>query len=323
MRMILSGLCGLFLILSACGDSAKSLAEISVVPLYEEIYQYNTLDSIRQREFIERDSIALKAFMTVVSGEPFDAGLVESWAASRAVEVFTPIVDSVYRRESPLQESLGNILATAKSEQILLPHRRYAEIVYGRPESILFVDSVMLVALNHYLGADFEGYSHLPSYMRLVKTPEMLPFDVAEALVATSYPYQHSDESTVLSRLLYEGALAYARRELVGKPDISTALGYTPEQYAWLEDNEKGLWNALVSKGLIFDTSGRLASRLVDPSPSTSDLIAGAPGRAGRYIGYKLVCSYLKRHKGTPLSRLLSPDFYANPAILSEISYNP
>lgn len=323
MRMILSGLCGLLLICAACGNSDVKPAEVSVVPLYEEIYQYNTLDSMRRRDFMKRDSAVLEAFMAVVSGEPFNAGLLESWSASRAVEVFTPLVDSVYKHGSPLQMALGRILAVAESENIELPHRLYAEVVYGRPESILFVDSVMLVALNHYLGADFDGYSHLPSYMRLVKTPQMLPFDVAEALVATSYPYQYSDESTVLSRLLYEGVIAHLRCKLVGKPDIALALGYTPEQYEWLERNEKGLWNALVSKGLVFDTSDRLASRLVDPSPSTSDLIAGSPGRAGRYIGYKLVESYLRRNKGTALSSLLSPAFYANPAVLAEISYNP
>ena len=284
MRMNLSVLCGIALICASCGERAVEPVDVAVVPLYKEIYNYPGLDSLHQASFLHRDSVVLRSFMAVVSGEPFDAGVVESWASSRAVEVFTPLVDSV-------QEALGNILARAEAEHIGLPSRQYAEVVYGRPESVLFVDSVMFVALNHYLGADFEGYSHLPSYMRLVKTPDMLPFDVAEAIVATSYPYQYSERSTVLGRLLYEGALTYAKRKLVGSSDVPMALGYTAEQYEWLESNEKGLWEALVSKGLLFDTAERTASRLVDPAPSTPEL--------------------------------LPPEFYSDPAVLSKISYNP
>ncbi len=323
MRMNLSVLCGIALICASCGERAVEPVDVAVVPLYKEIYNYPGLDSLHQASFLHRDSVVLRSFMAVVSGEPFDAGVVESWASSRAVEVFTPLVDSVYKDESPLQKALGNILARAEAEHIGLPSRQYAEVVYGRPESVLFVDSVMFVALNHYLGADFEGYSHLPSYMRLVKTPDMLPFDVAEAIVATSYPYQYSERSTVLGRLLYEGALTYAKRKLVGSSDVPMALGYTAEQYEWLESNEKGLWEALVSKGLLFDTAERTASRLVDPAPSTPELLPGSPGRVGRYIGYKLVESYLRRHGRVALSDLLSPEFYSDPAVLSKISYNP
>jgi len=307
----------------SCGKHGAEPHSVDVAPLYDEIQKFPMLDSADQQCVIQKYSVELEAFMKVVSGEPFNVGSVESWASSRAVEVFTPLVDSVFKNDSPSEVALSRILANAEENALELPRLRYAEIVYGRPESVLFVDSVMLIALNHYLGANFDGYSHLPAYMRLLKTPEMLPYDLAEALVATSYPYDNQAGATLLSRLLYEGALVHAKLALVDRSEAAPALGYTDEQLGWLEDNEKELWNNLVSKGLLFDTSESAASRLVSPAPSTHDLIPGSPGRAGRYIGYKMVQSYLRHHDGTSVSFLLSSAFYADSSVLEEVSYNP
>lgn len=324
MKVYLYALIGLVLTAASCRRQSERTATVDVVPLYDDIYGFSRLDTATQDEIIRADSVAMKAFMTVVSGEPLDRGLVEMWSSSRAVEVFTPLVDSVFRRKPVIAPVLSKILANADCKGLIIPERHYAEVVYGRPESILFVDSVMLVALNHYLGADFEGYSHLPAYMRLVKNKEMLPYDMAEALVATSYPFDGATGSTTLSRLLYEGALGYVKEILVPESETAAALGFTSEQYRWLQKNEKGLWRALVSKGLLFDTSESTASRLVDPAPACSDLFPEAPGRTGRYIGYRMLRSYLKkRNDDIQLEYLLSPEFYNDKNILSEISYNP
>lgn len=324
MKVYLYALICLFLTAVSACRRPDGNPTVDVVPLYEDIYGFNRLDTAAQLELMCADSVELAAFMTVVSGEPLDRGLVEMWASSRAVEVFTPLVDSVFEQKPVVAPVLSKILDNAAREGIVLPERHYAEVVYGRPESILFVDSVMLVALNHYLGADFEGYSHLPAYMRLVKNREMIPYDMAEALVATAYPFEEGAEPTTLSRLLYEGALAYIKELLVPDSNTELALGFTPEQYHWLQKNEKGLWHALVSKGLLFDTSESSASRLVDPAPACPDLYPEAPGRTGRYIGYRMLRSYLKKRKGNVRpDYLLSPEFYNDKNILTEISYNP
>lgn len=324
MKMSKWGLALLLPLLAACSGSGADPVEVCVVPLYEGIAKYASMDSIERRAFIEADSIELSAFINVVNGEEMNEETVGSWASSRAVEVFTPLVDSVFGSSRMTKKYIGRILGEARDAGLDIPRRRYAEVVYGRPESVLFVDSVMLIAMNHYLGSDFAGYSHLPLYMRLVKTPDMLPYDLAEALVATSCPYEEREDATVLSRILYEGALAYARTTLTGDNNPQKALGYTPEQYRWLRDNEENLWESLVAKGLLFDTSQSTASRLVDPAPSVPELMPGAPGRAGRFIGYRMVLSYLDNKNGERnLAYLLSPSFYHNPAILSSISYNP
>jgi len=243
---------------------------------------------------------------------------------SPASTVFIPLVDSVFPDISPLRQTLRDILGRAADIGLSIPKRRYATVVYGRPQSILFVDSTMLIALNHYLGEEFPGYSHLPAYIRATKNASMLTADIAEALVATAYPYSAPAGTPAIARLIYEGALAHTKMALTGTAAApETALGYDISQYQWLEQNETSLWRTLVEKQLLYDTSEGTTDRLVAPSPATSILGPGTPGRAGRFIGWKIVESYLRRNPATPADSLLSPAFYTSPSVLRQSGYNP
>ena len=292
-----------------------------VVPVYKDMAVFALLDSTARDAVLEKDSTEIKAFLSTVSEQPFSPQLVEAWSTSLPVEMFTPKVDSIFPSVEPLARDLGNILARADAAGLKLPERKYAAVVYGRPESVLFVDDIMLIALNHYLGADFEGYSHWPSFIRVGKTPQMLPYDLAEAMIGTSYPYESQEDATVLDRMLYEGALAHAKIRLAADGNEAMALGYLPEQWQWLEENEKELWNTAVKHQLIFDTSEQTSQRLFAPSPATTLLAPMCPGRAGRYLGYKIVESYLAKHPDAALPFLLSRDFYASPSSLELSAY--
>ena len=272
-----------------------------------------------QAEVSVPDSILpeYEAFMKVVGA---DASAPEQWAASPVVKVFTPDVDSVFTSLKPLEAALGGILARAPAEGVELPRRRYAAVVWGRPESIMFCDSVMLIALNHYLGADYAGYTGMPVYRRASKTPERLPLDVAEALLGTQYPYEPSQDATVLSRLLYEGAQAALRMRVAACSAVD-ALGYTDQEYALLSDHESELWQMLVGRGLLYSTLPSDADRLVEAAPSTAILAQQAPGRAGRFIGYRIVEAYLSSHPGVSPVELLAPAFYRSESALRESGY--
>lgn len=253
-----------------------------------------------------------------------DAATLRTWSTGPAVAIFGPAVDSVFPDVTPIERQLGYILDRAADEQLGLPQRHYAAVVWGNLKSMVTTDSVMLIALNHYLGEDYEGYNNRlwPAYKRIEKTPARMPYDIAEALVATQYPYDGGDNPTALSRMLYEGALATARLRLVEGATPASALGYTNEQWQWFEENERLLWDAVVSRNLLYDTNPLTISQLVDPAPATSIIEPYVPPRAGRYIGYRIIESYLK-HNDATLPELLSPAIYDDNATLQQARYNP
>ncbi|MDE6134689.1 MAG: hypothetical protein K2F79_03855 [Muribaculaceae bacterium] len=305
-----------------CRRQAQEYPPCEIVSLYNIIYDYDSLDSTARAAVLSAYEPMFESFMQVVSPEPFSPELLGWWSDSSPVRVFTPDVDSVFPSVAPLEVALGNILGRAEADSLELPARKYAAVVYGRAESMLFNDSTLFIALNHYLGSDYPGYTHWPEYMRRQKSPQRLPYDLAEALVATSYPYSASGaEATALSRMLYEGAVVYAVTRLVDNPSEALALGYGQEEMGWFSKHETELWRALVAANVVYDTAPAAASRLVDPSPAVRGFGVDAPGRAGRYIGYRIVRSYAASHPGMSLARFLSPEFYSSSGALLESGY--
>lgn len=306
---------------AATGCSNVELKPTTITPLYSIVDKYPDMSAARRDSVMKADSVVLEAMMSYLGKAPVTDTTLMEFATSPATEIFTPAVDSVFPTIRPLENTLGLILANANTHGFKLPHRRYAAVVWGNYKSIVFTDSCMLIVLNHYLGANYKGYAGWPEYMRLSKTPKRLAYDIVEALVANEYPYRRADNSTVLSRIVYEGAITLAKVKLVPNGTLAEALGYTNEQLEWLYNHESELWNALVGKNLLYSTSEDVAEKLVSPAPSTPLLSPYSPGRVGRYLGYCILISYLENNSTTSLPALLKPEFYDNPSLLVESAY--
>ncbi len=310
-----SVLCG------ACGKKSDA-SPVHIAELYDSISEYGSLSRADRDIFFSGNREALDAFFKVLGYGGVTDSLIQVWSKSDAVSVFTPTVDSVFPTLEPLEHQLGAIVSNAEELGLKFKTDTYVAVVWGNRRSIVFVDSVMLIALNHYLGTDYEGYVGWPEYMRVGKTPEQLPYDICEALVATNYPYQSAADASVLSRLVYEGLLIEAKQRLVDDASLAQSLGYTSEQLAYVKENEQSLWNRLVELRMIYDTSEFTVERLVSPAPATFILGNDVPPRVGRYIGYRIVESYLKKHDNIRLADMLRPEFYNNPALLVESGYS-
>lgn len=312
----------LTLCVTGCSNDRHHAAAEPVADLSSLMRDYRAMpDSLRQ-DAVSRCLPEVTAFMKVVSGDTVSDSLLEAWSASPVVLRFTAAVDSVFPSQEFLQADLGYILSAARDEGLDLPHRRYAAVTYGRPEAVLFVDSVMLVALNHFLGSDFPGYGHWPLYRRQEKRPENLPYALSEAIIATRYPYEASPgQATLLSRMLYEGALAKAKLATVPDATVNAVLGCDKDEYAMLVEREGELWRQLVSSGLLYDTSHLSSERFNAPSPAVNVLASAWPARVGRFVGVQIVDSYLEHNPGTTLAQLLSPDFYNSPQALERSAY--
>lgn len=293
-----------------------------VIPLYKSLEEYSGMTSSQRDSVIKVDSLPLSVMFGYLGiSEHPDNAILERWSKSDVVKVFTPAVDSVFHNLDDIEMKLAHILESCNHDSLDIPHRHYAAVVWGNMRSIVMSDSCMLIALNHYLGKDFPGYSHLPEYMRATKNAEQIPFDICEALIANRYPYKHNEESTVLSRMLYEGAVIVAKTRLLPYSDPAKCMGYTDEQLTWLSNNRANIWKKLVAGNLLYSTSKADVESIVCPAPYTLPLGSDSPPRAGRYIGYTIVMSYLQNNSVTKLPQLLSPAFYDNPSILIEAAY--
>ena len=293
-----------------------------IVPLYKSLAHYDDMLQTARDSMLVNKRSELKALLKVFGYDSLDSKALLYLSSSPAVEAFVPVVDSIYPSLQSIEIDLGKILANADKANLQLPHRTYIAVVWGKPKSMMFVDSCMMIALNHYLGENFQGYANWPAYIRATKTPQQLPYDMAEALIATQYPCEISQDATALSRMIYEGAMALTKQRIVENSTPAAVLGYNEEQWKWLEDNEKNIWLKLINDKLLYSTSQNVIGNLILPSPTTNIISPYSPGRVGRYVGYRIVSEYLAHNVDTPLQVLLSPSFYNDESILIKSKYS-
>lgn len=250
----------------------------------------------------------------------FDDSSAIRYAAMPSISIHTRAVDSAFADLGALEVNLGEMLGRAAT---LLPDVKVGDvfaIISPFNQSVLVSDSTLFIGLNHYLGTSYAPYAYFPDYIRSRKIPSRIIPDVAEALVRGAYPFQYGGRT--VGRLFYEGAVAEAVMQLTGE-DEAAVLGYIPEQMQWLEDNESDMWNALIERRILFSGNPDDSRALVFPGPVTSSLHPEAPGAAGRFVGHRLLRSYLDKHSRLPLDTLLSPEFYNSEDALSNSRYTP
>lgn len=244
------------------------------------------------------------------------------YSSSPAIMLHQHAVDSVWtpKRVEKLERSLGDMKIRMAH---IFPDIEFPDvytIVSPFNQSVFTVDSILYLGLNHYLGSGYAPYGYFPDYVRSRKIPSRVLPDMAETLLRRDYPYSPQDDyPTVLSRLLYEGALVEAEMQIAGISE-QEALGYDNAQMAWLNKNEKDLWTTVVGRKYLFSTDPQVALSLVNLAPFTGLFGQEVPGAVGRFIGHRIVNSYLDSH-AVPLSDLLSPSFYESPTALADSKY--
>lgn len=295
-------------------DVADGVAPVSVVDLTELAVEADP-DSIRLYAAPLTALLILQQISDTVTEEA-----LTRYAGSKAVAMFRPEVAKIWP-DSVLNRRLQ---AVANRLPVVLPIVKMPvvyTVVWPYNQSVVALgDSAVILALNHYLGAQHPAYNGFAEYVRRHKEPERVAVDLAEAIVSLRFPYDGGSYPTVLSRLLREGAIIEAVMRLTGV-DEAAALGFTPDQAEWAASNERQAWETMLNRKMVFSTDADLSEALIAPSPSTSVLNVESPGRLGRFIGHRIVAAYLRSNPDSSLSFILSPEFWNDGNALSKSGY--
>lgn len=310
----------LILTFSGCG-SDTGIGKKPVKRMDMFFYEYPELSVEERESMLDSMRQGVDALFFLI-GDSAGNDACQRYSASPAVRMFSP---DVSRRVTSL-DSVEQVLCYAeKAIGGILPGIRFGDIyaiVSPYNQSVFVIDSVMLIGLNHYLGSDYPGYSNFAEYQRWNKSLRYIPYDIVEALVASHYVYRPASEATVLSRMLYNGAIIEAKMQILPDANLADAVGFTESQLKWAQNNSREIWNALIMRNMIHSTSVADADRLLMPSPATAVIHPDAPGRIGRYVGYMIVKAYMRRHPEASLMQMLSPEFYNSPLALIKSGYN-
>jgi len=171
---------------------------------------------------------------------------------------------------------------------------------------VILTDTLLLIGLDNYLGADHEFYRGMNRYIARGLDGAYLVSDVAGAFGRRVVPY--TEERSFVAQMVYYGKLLYLKDKLLPLEPDSVKIGYTGGELAWAQANEGQIWRYFIERELLYDTDRELAPRFLDPAPFSKfrlELDSESPGRIGRYMGWQIVRSYMDK-SGDGLADLLS-----------------
>lgn len=184
---------------------------------------------------------------------------------------------------------------------------------------VVVIDSLISISIDCYLGADYAPYQQrYHRYELPLHSPDALLPDVGEVMLRNTVL---SRKGTLLDAMIYEGMIACLLSGLLDDDSAASILRYTPEQEAWCIENEQRIWNTIVEQCHLFTTDKMIINKYIQPAPFTVTLTQEAPGRVGRWVGWRIVQQYIENQDITLME--LASDNRHSVEILRLSNYNP
>ena len=181
------------------------------------------------------------------------------------------------------------------------------------------------ISLEYYLGADFEDYKWVDGindYMRPNLRREKIVPDLVLGWLYLSFPETNAGSNHLLDEMIYQGKLMYAAQAILPKDTpASLIMGYTTQQWSWCVENEKQMWNYIKENRHLYTTNRLNISKYINPAPYTAFFPQESPGKTGIWIGWRIVCQYMKNNPDVSMEQLMETT--DSQKLLEDSGYNP
>ncbi len=297
-------LLGVFLF--SCNDESKVEKEIEKIPINVEIIRFD-------KEFAEATPETLPKLKA-----EFPAFFPEQYSDSIWVEKLTDTLQK--QLESEVLKAFPNDEAL---EEVLVPlfqHIKYYIPKFTTPvvvtttsdvdyrNKVILADSMLVIGLDNYLGADHRFYEGIDKYISKEMKPSQIGPDIAEAY-ARQY-IKPPNKASFLGQIIYFGKELYLKDLWLPNASDAEKIGYTEAEYQWAEENEEYMWRYFIEKELLYSTDPKLGARFINPAPFSKfylEIDNESPGMLGRYLGWKIVRAYMEKND-TDVQRLMITD---------------
>jgi hypothetical protein len=173
---------------------------------------------------------------------------------------------------------------------------------------IIYADSLLLISLDSYLGPNF--YPDIPKYISTNMDKKYISNDIAEQISRNFV--SKSSNRTFLNEIIYYGKILYLNKYLTPFNEDYLIFHSAQNKVKWAEENEFNIWSFFIENEFLFSTRNDLKSRFISFAPFSKfnlDIDKNSPGGIGKWLGYKIVNSYMKSNK-VSIKDLLVEDYY-------------
>ena len=284
------------LLISGCQDDNPLDVDVSHIPVEVEILRFD-LDFYGQPPS-KLPEIKQKYPFMFPPRVP-DSIWAEKMQDSLLLDLKTQ-VDSVFPDMTPYKPAIADIY---KHVKYYFPKFRVPKIItlfsdWNYLKKSVYVDSLQLLSLDNFLGTGNRIYKGIPQYIKQNMNPENLPVAIAESIVETQVAPPES--KVFLAKMINYGKKLYLMDAYMPDTPDSSKIGYSSKKMQWAVDNEEGVWQYFIDEELLYSNDQKLDLRFLNLAPYSkfyTEQDMQSPGYIGRYIGWQIVRSFMKKNK--------------------------
>ena len=219
-------------------------------------------------------------------------------------------IDSVF---ADLEQERRQLEDALKRLKVLFPDSITPQLVgynSGFNFAIFPTEEVLGIGLEWFIGTDHPVVQMLapepfPAYLKARMRPEMLvPSAIKGWLLVHYLPDTRGQD--LLAHMVATGKVMALLDALLPDTDPALQYAYTADQVEWCVENEYAMWKRLVADEMLFSRNIADVNRFMGEGPFTNGFPRESPGRAGEWIGHRMVQAYLKDHPGTTFAELFA-----------------
>lgn len=227
----------------------------------------------------------------------------------------------IYETVDDIENDLTIAFRRAKYFLPQYPTPRIYCHVSGFNQSIIVGEEFISLSIDNYLGSNHPLYEQSNIYK--YQLPNMhrgkVASDYITAWISSELSSNLSDN--LLTHMIHHGKILYIVSVLLPETPEHIIMGYTKEQWDWVKDNEANMWNSLIMTKDLYSTSIIIKNQYINDGPFTKPFTQESPGRAGAWLGWQIVESYMQHNPQISIQQLLQqPDAQM---ILNNSNYRP
>lgn len=186
---------------------------------------------------------------------------------------------------------------------------------------LIQTENMILIGLDYFLGPT-PKYSDqsFPAYILKYYSKDQLPKKISISISNQFNMVDHGDQ-TVLAHMMYYGKAFYFAKQMMPCVHDSVICEYSTEELNLLEEDPKYVWDHFIDKKLFYNTDREAIQKYIDDRPKVFEIGEKCPGRVGRWLGYKIVESYMEENPEITLPMLMTQT--DNKMIFNSSHYHP
>ena len=279
----------------SCAEEDRKAEEIAAIPVDMEVQRFDqrfagaTADSLP----------ALKREFSFLFPRQYPDIL---WVEKMTDTIQVELNEAVAAEFPELQKTEEELERLFQHIKYYFPQQKIPKVITLTSDvdyrnQVVWADSLLLVALDTYLGMDHPLYAGVQEYIKKEMRKEQIVVDVAEAFAQSVV--QGPASRDFLAHMIYYGKILYLKDILLPFKTDAQKMTYLPEEMEWAGANEEQIWRYFVERELLYSSDSDLQTRFLYPAPFSKfylELDAEAPPRLGQFLGWKIVQQYMQKN---------------------------